>query len=252
MTHSKLQECLWIVGSNAATASTAAKSGSWDKLPGRGEMNNLPANRPRILLADDHAIFTDLLRSLLEKSYTVVGTVTDGRELLSKATEANPDLIVVDVGMPVLNGFDAARLVRQILPKVGIVFLTMRDEANLAAAVFELGSVGFVLKHSAATELVTAIESVLKGTSYITPRLRTEDRVERAARAKQFAKGLTPRQREVLQLFAEGRAAKEIAARLGMNQKTVEFHKYHIMQMLDIKSNADLVRFAIRHGLVAL
>jgi len=216
-------------------------------------MGNPPtkANRPRVLLADDHAMFTDLLRSLLGSNYTIVGTVTNGRELLAQAAETKPDLIVVDIGMPLLNGFDAAQLVRQFLPRVGIIFLTMRDDTNLAAAASEMGSVGFVLKHSAASELSAAIESVLKGKSYTTPKLRTEDRVERAARAQQFAKELTPRQREIVQLLAEGRPPKEIATHLGLSHKTVEFHKYHIMQAFDIKSNADLVRFAIQHGLIS-
>lgn len=216
-------------------------------------MENFPTKptRPRVLLADDHAIFTDLLCSLLTQNYTIIATVTNGRELVSQAEETKPDLIVVDVGMPLLNGFDAARLIRQFLPRVGIVFLTMRDDTNLADAASEMGTVGFVLKHSAASELLTAIESVLRGRSYITPKLRTEDSVERAERAKQFAKELTPRQRSILQLYAEGRPAKEIASLLGLSQKTVEFHKYHIMQALDIKSSADLVRFAIRQGIIA-
>ena len=218
-----------------------------------GKLGNLPtnANRPRILLADDHAIFTDLLRSMLEKHYTIVATVANGRALLSQVAETKPDLILVDVGMPLLNGFDAARLVRQSLPRVGIIFLTMRDDTHLAAAAAEMGSVGFVLKHSAASELLTAIESVLTGKSYITPKLRTDDKVERAVRAQQYEKEMTLRQREIVQLFAEGRPAKEVATHLGLSKKTVEFHKYHIMQAFNLKSNADLVRFAIRHGLIA-
>jgi DNA-binding NarL/FixJ family response regulator len=154
--------------------------------------------------------------------------------------------------MPLLNGLDAALRVREQIPNIKIVFLTMKDDPNLAAAALELGGVGFVLKHSAAGELLTAIEHVLRNQPYLTPKLKSEDWVARKARVKQFSKTLTGRQRDVVQLFAEGRSIKQIAGHLNVSEKTVEFHKYHIMRLFDLKSNADLVLFALKHGLISM
>ena len=186
-------------------------------------------SRPSILIADDHVVFLDALRPLLERTYTVIGTVTDGRALVAEAIRLKPDVIIVDIGMPLLNGFDAACRIREQLPNVRIVFLTMQDDPNLAAAAMELGNVGFVLKHSAAKELLTAIELVWHGKSFASPKLRSEDWVEQRSRVVQFSKDLTPRQCDVVQLFAEGNSLKEIAARLDLSPKTIEFHKHHIM-----------------------
>jgi DNA-binding NarL/FixJ family response regulator len=204
------------------------------------------------LIADDHGIVGEGLRALLEKTYVVVGIVADGRALVSEATRLKPEVVVVDVGMPLLNGLDAARRVREQVPNIKVVFLTMKDDPNLAAAALELGAVGFVLKHSAARELLTAIEHVLRNESYLTPRLRAEDWVARKARVQQFSKALTARQRDVVQLFAEGRPIKQIASHLSLSEKTVEFHKHHIMQSFNLKSNADLVLFALKHGLILI
>jgi DNA-binding NarL/FixJ family response regulator len=209
-------------------------------------------SRPRLLIADDHAIFAESLRMLLEKTYAVLGIVADGRSLVSEATRLQPDVVVVDVGMPILNGLDAARRVRERDPNIKIVFLTMKDDPNLAAAALELRKVGFVLKHSAARELLTAIEHVLRNESYVTARLRAEDWVMRQNRAQQFSKKLTERQRDVVQLFAEGCSIKQIAGHLTLSEKTVEFHKHHIMQSFNLKSNADLVLFALQHGLISI
>jgi DNA-binding NarL/FixJ family response regulator len=154
--------------------------------------------------------------------------------------------------MPLLNGLDAARRLREQAPNIKIVFLTMKDDPNLAAAALELRRVGFVLKHSAARELLTAIEHVLRNESYVTPRLRAEDWVVRQTRVQQFSKDLTERQRDVVQLFAEGCSIKQIAGHLTLSEKTVEFHKHHIMQSFNLKSNADLVLFALQQGLVSL
>src|SRR5271165_1246945 len=205
-----------------------------------------------ILIADDHIIFADGLRLLLEKHYNVVGTVADGRALVAEAVRLRPDVIVVDVGMPLLNGFDAASRVREQLPKVKIVFLTMQDNPNLAAAALELGSAGFVLKHSAGSELVKAIEQVLHGKCYVTPKLRPEDWVVQKTRARQYSSHLTLRQRDIVQMFAEGRPIKEIAGHLNLSEKTVEFHKYYIMETFNLKSNADLVLFALKERLISL
>jgi DNA-binding NarL/FixJ family response regulator len=207
---------------------------------------------PRLLIADDHAIFAESLQILLEKTYAVVGVVMDGRALVSEATRLNPDVLVVDVAMPLLNGLDAARRVREQAPNIKIVFLTMKDDPNLAAAALELGSIGFVLKNSAARELETAIDHVLRNESYLVPQLRAEDWVARKARAQQFSKALTPRQRDVIQLFAEGYSIKQIAYQLSLSQKTIEFHKHHIMQSFNLKSNAELVLFALKHDLITI
>ena len=205
---------------------------------------------PRLLLADDHAIFSDALRSLLEKNFEVIGQVSDGRALLDQAAKLKPDLVIVDVGMPVLNGLDAARRIREGNPKVKFIFLTMQNDPHLAAAAMELGHVAFVLKHSGGAELLKAIDEVLRGRSYIAPAMRSEDWAEAKARARQFSKDLTPRQRDIVQLFGEGRLMKEIAALLNLSEKTVEFHKHHIMVSFNLKNNADLVLFALNHGLI--
>jgi DNA-binding NarL/FixJ family response regulator len=206
--------------------------------------------RPRLLIADDHAIFSDALRSYLEKNFEVIGQVPDGRALLDEAERLRPDLVIVDVGMPVLNGLDAARRVKENNPKVKFIFLTMQDDPHLAAAALQLGSVAFVLKHSAGAELLKAIDEVMRGHSYISPRMRSEDWVEAKARARQFSKDLTARQRDIVQMFGEGRPMKEIAGLLNLSEKTVEFHKHHIMVSFNIKNNADLVLFALSHGLI--
>ena len=209
-------------------------------------------SHPSILIADDHAVFLDALRPLLERTYAVIGSVTDGRALVTEAIRLKPDVIIVDIGMPLLNGFDSACRVREKLPNVRIVFLTMQDDPNLAAAAMELGNVGFVLKHSAAKELLKAIELVCHGKSFTSPKLRSEDWVERRSRVVQFSKNLTSRQSDVVQLFAEGYSLKEIAARLELSPKTIEFHKHHIMEVFHLRANSDLVLFAIKKGLISV
>jgi len=204
-----------------------------------------------LLLADDHAIFSDALRVYLEKDFNIVGVVPDGRTLVDEAIRINPDVIIVDVGMPLLNGLDAARRIKELAPRIKFIFLTMRDDPNLAAAALELGPVAFVLKHSAGSELLEAINEVMRGHSYLTPKLRSTDWVEAKARARQFSRDMTPRQRDIVQLFAEGRPMKEIAWFLHLSEKTVEFHKHHIMVAFSIKNNADLVLFALSQGLIA-
>jgi DNA-binding NarL/FixJ family response regulator len=207
---------------------------------------------PRILIADDHEVFADALKVYLERTFQVVGIVSNGHALVEQALKLEPDLVVADVGMPLLNGLDAARKVRELAPGIKFIFLTMRDDPNLAAAALELGPVAFVIKHSPGQELLKAIDHVLQGKSYLTPKLRAEDWVDRKTRAKQFAKDLTPRQRDIVQLFAEGRSIKQIAGILNLSDKTVEFHKHHIMQAFHIKSNAELVLFALKRGLITV
>ncbi len=207
---------------------------------------------PRFLLADDHTIFAETLRTYLERYYPVLGIVTDGWALVNETIKLKPDVIILDVSMPLLNGLDAARKIREQIPKVKLVFLTMLEDPNLAAAALELGPIAFVLKHSCGEELLRAIDCVLQGKSYLSPKLRAEDWVATAARARQFSKDLTPRQREIVQLLAEGRPIKEISGILGLSAKTVEFHKHHIMESFNIRSNADIVLFALKHGLISI
>ena len=217
-------------------------------------METIPtkSSRPRILIADDHAIFAETLRAYLEKTFTVVGVAADGRAMLQEAVRLGPEVIVADVAMPLLNGLDAARRIREHVPNVRFVFLTMHDDANLAAAALELGKVAFVLKCSGGLELLTAIEEILHGRSYVTPKLRPDDWVVAKTRANQFSKELTRRQCDFVQLFAEGRSMKEIAAILSLSEKTVEFHKHHIMEAFGLKNNAALVLFAVKRGLISV
>jgi DNA-binding NarL/FixJ family response regulator len=207
--------------------------------------------RARVLIADDHSIVANGLRLVLEKNCDVIGIVQDGRQLLIEAPKLKPDVIVMDIGMPLLNGLDAAERIKPLLPGVKFVFLTMMDDPNLAAAALNLGAVGYVLKQSAVSELLTAVSEVLHGKSYVTPRLRAENWAVREARAQRLSKDLTPRQKDVLQLLAEGRRTKEIADILNVSERTVMFHKYHIMQSFNLKSNADLVLLAIKHHLIS-
>jgi DNA-binding NarL/FixJ family response regulator len=207
---------------------------------------------PRFLIADDHTMFAETLRAYLEKTYTVLGVVLDGRAMVADAMRLRPDVIVVDVGMPLLNGLDAAREIKEQAPDIKFVFLTMRDDPNLAAAAFELGAIGFVLKHSAGEELLKAIDQVLHHKPYLTSKLRAEDWVATKARARQYSKEMTPRQKEIVQLLAEGRSNKEIACILALSEKTVEFHKHHIRESFNLHSTADIVLFALKQGLISV
>ena len=207
---------------------------------------------PRILIADDHAIFAEALKAYLERTYPVIGVVSDGRALIEAAISLRPEVIVADVAMPVLNGLDAARRIQELVPKIKFVFLTMQVDPNLAAAALELGPVAFVLKHATGRELLTAMDLVLRGKPYLTPQLRADDWFATQARARQFTKELTQRQREIVQLFAEGRSMKEIAGLLDLSEKTVEFHKHHVMEAFNLKNNAQLILFALKRGLISL
>jgi DNA-binding NarL/FixJ family response regulator len=210
-----------------------------------------PTRKPAtVLIADDHAVFAEALRRLLQDDFTVLGTVTDGRALIEEAARLRPQVLVVDIAMPLLNGFDAAKRVLEQSPSVKIVFLTMQEDSRLAAAAIKLGPVGFVLKHSAASELLTAIAQVMAGKSYVTAKLRPQDWAVRDELANDLEKELTDRQREVLQLLAEGRTMKEVAHVLNMSRKTVMFHKYRIMKTFNLKTNADILRLAIKNNLV--
>jgi DNA-binding NarL/FixJ family response regulator len=214
------------------------------------ELMSADKSLPRLLLADDHVIFAETLRVFLEKTYTVQGVVSDGRAMVEEAIRLRPDLTVVDIGMPVLNGLDAARQLKGQAPNMRFVFLTMHDDPDLADAALDLGPVGFVLKHSGVQELLKAIEHVLHGQAYLTPKLRAEDWVATKARARQSSNELTPRQREIVQLFGEGRTTKQIAGLLNLSKKTVEYHKHNVMESFNLESNAALVVFALKRGLI--
>ena len=211
--------------------------------------------RPRILLADDHRMVAEGLKSLLAGEFDLAGVVEDGRALVESARRLRPDVIVADITMPHLNGIDALAQLKKDNPSVRMVFLTMHQDAVYARRALEAGASGYVLKHSAPTELVMAIHAALEGKTFITPSLTGE--VLQAMKldpkkAKDPVASLTSRQREILQLLAEGRSAKEIAATLGISPRTVEFHKYQMMESLQLQSSAELTHFAIKHGIVAI
>jgi len=209
-------------------------------------------SKVRVLLADDHQIVAEGLRSLLEPEFELVGIVADGRAMLSAARELRPDVVVLDISMPGLNGIEAAAQLRAAGSAARVIFLTMHREASYAARALDAGAAGFVLKHAAATELVAAIREAVQGRTYVTPLIAAdllrEYRDRGDHRATDFGQ-LTPRQREVLQLVAEGHSAKEIARLLHISPRTAEFHKARLMETLGATSTADLVRHAIHHGL---
>jgi DNA-binding NarL/FixJ family response regulator len=210
--------------------------------------------RARVLLADDHRILAEGLRSLLEPEFELVDIVGDGRTLVTRARELLPDIIVADISMPLLNGIEAVRQLKKADVPAKVVFLTMHQDVTYAAKAFELGASGFVLKHSAPSELVTAIREALAGRTYVTPLIAGELMQayrDGASRQQNQAADLTPRQREALQLFAEGRSAKEVAAILQISPRTAEFHKASIMKMLGIRTTAELAQYAVRHGIIA-
>src|SRR5580704_18069820 len=198
---------------------------------------------PRVLLADDHEILADGLKSVLEPQYEVVGIALDGRALLEAAAKLQPDIIVLDIAMPVLNGLDAARQVKQSMPKVKLIFLTVNKDPYIVKEAFRAGASALLLKQSAALELTEAIRQVLKGGTYVTPRISEglSNISLRPPKDREHAPEPTPRQREVIQLLAEGRSMKQVAYALQITPRTVAEHKYKVMELLQLKSNSDLV-----------
>jgi DNA-binding NarL/FixJ family response regulator len=212
--------------------------------------------RATVLLADDHAIVAEGLASLLRSEFTVVGTVTDGERLLEAVRQLRPDVVVTDLAMPGMSGLDALRRLRADAPAVSpapkaprVIVLTMHADPELAAEALRAGASGFVVKHAAGTELVAAIGSVLRGQTYLSPELAPAVLGRLAEPGVSGREPLTPRQREVVRLLADGRTMKEVAAALGVSPRTVETHKYQIMSALRLRSTADLVRYALEHGL---
>jgi DNA-binding NarL/FixJ family response regulator len=208
---------------------------------------------PRVLIADDHTLIAEAFQKLLEPVYDVVATVPDGRALLAAARDLRPDVIVLDVTMPLLNGLDAARFIKKMDPTIKLVFVTVAEDPDIAAEAFRAGGSAYVLKRSAGAELLTAINEVLKNRSYVTP-LVTDGVVHslmRGREAEHPGRTLTTRQCEVLQLLAEGKSMKEAAEILQISTATVAFHKYRIMEQLRIKTSAELIRFAVHQHLVS-
>jgi DNA-binding NarL/FixJ family response regulator len=205
----------------------------------------------RILLADDHTLVAEAIKRLLEPEYHVVGVVADGRALLREASVLKPDIVIVDLNMPMLNGIDASKQLKVVSPAMKIIVLTMNEDAEIAAETMRTWASGYLLKKSAGSELVKAVQEVLRGGKYVTPAL-TQQLVELSAREPRAETGreLTPRQREVLQLLAEGHTMKEAAAILNVATRTVAFHKYRIMQDFGLANNSDLLRFAIKQRVV--
>jgi DNA-binding NarL/FixJ family response regulator len=211
-------------------------------------------NRSRILIADDHNLVAELCKRLLETEFNVVGVVSDGRALVRAASALKPDVIVIDIAMPILNGLDAGQQVKERLPAVKLVYLTMNSDSDVAAEAFRRGASGYLLKTCAAAEMVLAVREVLRGRTYMSsalPRdtvnlLRRQDKelVKEGAR-------LTERQREVLQLLAEGKVMKEIGGILNLTTGTVAYHKYRMMEVLGAKNSAELVKYAVRNHMVA-
>ena len=210
------------------------------------------AKFPRVILADDHTILVEAFRKLLEPSCDVVATVADGHALLEVAPRLKPDVIVLDIAMPLLNGLDAGRQVKEIVPGVKLIFLTMNEDPDLAVEAIRMGASGYLLKKSAASELFKAIQTALRGKSYITPQIARgmETSFIRDPEGNKHLQTLTPRQRQVVQLLAEGKSMKEAADVLKVATRTIAFHKYRIMEDLKLKTTADLIQFAMKNHIV--
>jgi len=210
--------------------------------------------RPRVLLADDHTLLVEAFRKLLESAYDVVGAVGDGQALLDAAPALKPDVILIDIAMPRLNGLEAGRRLRQLMPRVKLIFLTMNDDPDFAVEAMRHGASGYLLKTSASSELFHAIQAALKGKSYVTPQIARgmQEAFIWDPEGRNPEKQLTPRQREVIQLLAEGKSMKEAANILKVTPRTIAFHKYRMMKALGIKTTAELIQVGIKkHILVA-
>ncbi len=203
---------------------------------------------PRLILADDHTILVEAFRRLLEPQYEIVATVSDGRALLEKAPQLNPDVAIIDIGMPLMNGLEAGLRLKQQMPSVRLIYLTMNEDPDLAVEAMRSGASGYLLKSSAAEELLRAIQMALKGKPYITPKIAggMQKSFIKNPAVKGQAKHLTPRQREVVQLLAEGKSMKEVASILKVTPRTVAFHKYRVMEELNLATTAELIQFAIK------
>lgn len=217
--------------------------------------------KPRVLIADDHLLVAEGIQKLLESDAEVVGILADGRSLVRAVTDTHPDLIIVDISLPLLNGLDAARQIKQLDPKIKMLMLTMHADQAFVVEAFRVGVAGYVLKQSLSNELQHAVREVLKGNTYISPSVaqglvehmnRPAQVQDGGAESKGFDHALSPRQREVLQLVAEGRSTKEIASILNVSTKTVEFHRTRIMKELGLKTRPELTKYAIANGIITV
>ena len=207
--------------------------------------------RTRIILADDHILLMDAIKRLLEPEFEVVGTFANGQALVQGAAALDPDIVLLDVGMPLMNGLSAGQRLKQVLPRLKLIYLTMHLDEHLAAEAFRIGASGYVIKSSAASDLVHAIREVSMGRSYVTPLMaQTMSRLDIHAKSKRNGQTLTLRQKEVLQLLAEGHSMKEVAFKLNVTPRTVAFHKYAMMENLQVRSSAELIQFAVKSSLV--
>jgi DNA-binding NarL/FixJ family response regulator len=217
--------------------------------------------KPRILIADDHVLVAEGIQKLLDSDVEVMGIFSDGRSLIRAVTETRPDLIIIDISLPLLNGLDAARQIKQVDPNIKMLMLTMHADQGFVVEAFRVGVAGYVLKQSLSNELQHAVREVLKGNTYISPSVaqglveymnRPAQAGDGEAEGRGFDHTLSPRQREVLQLVAEGRSTKEIAAILNVSTKTVEFHRTRIMKELGLKTRPELTKYAIANGIITL
>lgn len=209
--------------------------------------------RPRVILADDHLLVLDALKNLLEPEFEIVGKFSDGHTLVEQAQKLNPNVVVLDIGMPTMNGLNAGQRLKKLMPTVKLIYLTMNQDPDLAAEAFRLGASGFVVKSAAASELLQALREVVRGGAYVTP-LLTKGMVGsfiQNLKRRKSTNSLTLRQKEVLQLLAEGRSMKEAAFILNVSPRTVAFHKYTMMEHLQIKSSAQLIEYAMKSSVLA-
>lgn len=209
--------------------------------------------RTSILLADDHSMICEGIKKMLEPEFEVIACVKDGHALVKAAAELKPDLVLVDVGMPLLNGLDAVRGLKKLTPRVKVIFLTMNSDPDIASEAMKIGASGYLLKNSEGNELLKAVRDAVRGTSYVTPQIRDamEESFVRDPRSLGRPRQLSDRQREVLQMLAEGRRMQEVADILHISRRTVRFHKHQIMEELGIKTNAELVQYAVKHSIVS-
>lgn len=209
--------------------------------------------RSTVLLADDHRMLLDAFTKVLEPEFEIIGTVEDGRQLLDVAAKLKPDVIVLDISMPLLNGLAACERLRKSVPGTKLIFLTVNEDPEIVAEAFRLGANGYLLKTSAASELVEAIRQALLGRTYVTPLVTRSmvDTLMKGPAEKTNRAKLTPRQKEVVQLIAEGYSMKEVARMLDISPRTVAFHKYRVMEDQHLEKHADLIRFAIKKGIVS-
>jgi DNA-binding NarL/FixJ family response regulator len=206
-------------------------------------------NPVRLLLADDHMMFAQGLESLLREEFELLGTVVNGKDLIEETIRLHPDVIIVDISMPVVNGFDAVRRIREAGSKARVIFLTMHDDETLVAEALRCGASGYVLKQAAGEELVTAIREVAQGNDYVTPILKAKRPEPQGYQPKKLT--ITPRQREVLKLISQGLTMKQIAAVLEISTRTAESHKYEMMETLRVETTAELIKYALRLGLIS-